>query len=220
MTTTPAQVWAIIAAAGMGRRFQGNSPKQLTRIRGRSMLAAVLDVLETSRVQGVVAVVNPNIIGAIRGERPENPRRAYVVNDRPEGQMIESVQMGLRKARELASATLPLPRSPAPAGCGFLITPGDHPSITTDAVDACLAAFASDPHAMVIATCSGRRGHPILLPADIAAEVLTWPTTEPLNRLRERYPDRLQYVDTGEPGVLVDIDTREDLERARLREDE
>jgi molybdenum cofactor cytidylyltransferase len=68
---------------------------------------------------------------------------------------------------------------------------------------------------LIIAAYAGRRGHPIVLPEDLAAEVASWPASHRLSELREREPRRVLLVETGEPGVLVDVDTPADLERAR-----
>ncbi len=223
MGETHIQVWAIVPAAGRGRRFRAASvdsaaapAKQLARLGDRSMLAVVLDALDASRVAGAVVVVNADVAPAIEAERPPTARRVYVLNPHPDGEMIESVQLGLARAWATAtsgptgqpgSGELQYGQGPA----GFLICPGDHPGVTTRAVDACVAAFAASSGSIVVAACNGRRGHPLIVPADLADVVATWPSTARLNELRSRFADRVLEVETGEPGVLTDVDVPEDL---------
>ncbi len=238
MTRATVKVWAVVPAAGAGRRFKaaggpergsGHS-KLLEPIHGRSILATVIDALEASRVAGLVVVVNPGIAETIRAERPPTLARAYVVNDRDRSEMITSVQLGLigvarhflrqqvdgilknqdqvgllHVERDRVSLLTP--------DTGYLICPGDHPGITSAAVDRCVAAFAPACSQIIIATCRGRRGHPIILPADLAQRVVSWSEEERLDRLRIRFPDRVREVETGEPGVLVDVNTPGDLEQ-------
>ncbi|NLX20262.1 MAG: NTP transferase domain-containing protein [Phycisphaerae bacterium] len=223
MSKADFDVWAIVPAAGRGRRFRAASvdsaaapAKQLARLGDRSMLAAVLDTLDASRVAGVVVVVNADVAPAIEAERPPTARRVYILNPDPDGEMIESVQIGLARAGATAtsgptgqpgSGELQYGQGPA----GFLVCPGDHPAVTTRAVDVCLAAFAASSKSIVLATCDGRRGHPLIVPADLADVVATWPSTARLNELRTRFADRVLEVETSEPGVLTDVDVPEDL---------
>lgn len=212
MNNTGASVWAIVPAAGLGRRFREGdvgAVKQLADVGGRTLLAAVLDALDGSRVAGVVVVVSDAVRAAIERERPAGGRRVYVTNPRPDGEMIESIQIGLAAAMQQR----------ADAGregeTGFMICPGDHPCLSPAAVDMCLQAFLDTPDLLVIATHQGRRGHPLILPEALAAQVARWPASRRLNELRTLYPDRVKLVETPEPGVLVDVDTVADFEEAR-----
>ncbi len=207
------------------------------------MLAAVLDVLEASRLAGVVAVVNAAIAPAIQAERPPGPRRVYAFNPNPDGEMIESIQIGLATAGTLTAdrdttqsrdrkgaeegGSIPAAnlgvtdqrtgqpaQGPLKYGAraeGYLICPGDHPAVTVRSVDLCLAAFAASTGSIVLAVHEGRRGHPLIVPADLAAVVASWPSTARLSELRTRFADRVLEVETGEPGVLIDVDRPEDL---------
>lgn len=54
--TTP--VWAVVPAAGLGRRFGGDVPKQYLHVAGRPLIAHALDsLLADPRVTGVVVAV-------------------------------------------------------------------------------------------------------------------------------------------------------------------
>lgn len=204
MTGETANVWAIVPAAGQARRFAGS--KLLVQVGGRSLLAYLLDSLDAARVADVVVVVNPAVAPAIQAERPATHRRRYALNTRPDSEMIESIQMGLRTAREQCG--------PHADNAGFLVCPGDHPCVSRPTIDACISVFESSPQRLVLATHGGRNGHPLIIPADLAATILEWPAHEGLNRLRHRCQDRLTKVELPDPGILIDIDTPADLEQA------
>jgi CTP:molybdopterin cytidylyltransferase MocA len=123
--------------------------------------------------------------------------------------MLESVQMGLA-----AALGQPLEQSERATGgktVGYLICPGDCPYITPKAVRRCLAAFADRPETITVAAHLGIRGHPIILPKDVACLVASWPLTERLDSLSGRYAGRFQQVETGESGVLADVDRPKDI---------
>lgn len=209
-------VWGVIPAAGQSRRFAkgtGTNPamlKQLALLDGRSMLAVVLDVVDASALVGAAVVVNPQVAASIEAERPAGPRRRYIINARPDSEMIESIQIGLEAVCEWQG-----PSAPMPASWGVMICPGDQPGMTTAVLDRCVQAFRENPSRIIIAVHQGRRGHPLIVPRDLAEQVAAWPPTARLSDLHQYYPDRALTVETDEPGVLVDIDRPEDLEAWR-----
>ena len=216
--TDAINVWAIVPAAGQGRRYRKAQQaagipeqyKQLEPIGHRSMLATVLDALIASQVVGITVVVNPDILPHIQTERPAGDRFDYVVNERPDSEMIESVQMGL-----IAVENRNIPHQDKEMKvAAYLICPGDHPGISTQTIDACLAIFRRDASRLVLAVHQGKRGHPLIIPVAIAREVVHWPATERLNTLRLRYVERVHEVDVDDPGVLVDVDTPAELRNA------
>ena len=79
-------------------------------------------------------------------------------NDDPATEMIDSVRMGLEAwaGRERIEAT-----------DGILLIPGDQPGVAPECIAACVAAFASDPTHVVVATYQGRRGHPLIFPGEL-----------------------------------------------------
>ncbi len=53
-------VWAVLPAAGSGRRFGGSTPKQFLQLKGRSVLQHSLDaLLRHPEVQGAVVCLHP-----------------------------------------------------------------------------------------------------------------------------------------------------------------
>ena len=59
----------------------------------------------------------------------------------------------------------------------------------------------------------GLRGHPVGFSGELYSELVRLEGDEHARRLLARYPG--QEVEVADPGVLLDINTSEDLERAR-----
>jgi molybdenum cofactor cytidylyltransferase len=58
--------------------------------------------------------------------------------------------------------------------------------------------------------CNGRRGHPLVVVDRYFEEVKNMSDEGGLRRLSVIHPDDVYEVQTSDPGVLNDIDTRED----------
>ncbi len=59
----------------------------------------------------------------------------------------------------------------------------------------------------------GRRGHPILIPWELAMRIPGLPPGVGVNALLRARPDEIEAFDAGDPGVLFDLDTPEDYRR-------
>lgn len=91
----PGPIWGLVAAAGAGRRFGGERPKQYAELAGRPMLAHGIERLAADgRVKGVVVVLPPgDRMWATLGLRfPFDVRRAEGGGDR-----ARSVANGLER---------------------------------------------------------------------------------------------------------------------------
>ena len=200
----PVRVWAIVPAAGVGRRIGG--PKALLRLGEATFVEHVVAGITAGGVERAVVVVNPQIADAVRplvGASAE-----IVVNDRPNSEMIESIQVGLA---HVAATEKPNPYD------GCLITPVDKPRICGESIQRCVDAFRAAPDRIVIASRDGRRGHPIVFPWRLADFVRSLPPTMGLNQLPRQHADRVMEVPCEEEGVVADIDTPEALRAMRRR---
>jgi molybdenum cofactor cytidylyltransferase len=73
-----------------------------------------------------------------------------------------------------------------------------------------LAVAARLPqHAVVYAQHIGRRGHPVAFASELYSELVQLTGDEGARRLVARYPSF--GVEVDDPGVLVDVDTIDDL---------
>ena len=95
--------------------------------------------------------------------------------------------------------------------CGWLVLPGDMPRVRPQTLQLMARAVGQGAAPIACAQHLGRAGNPVGLAAEMYNELSRLSGDQGLRRLLARYPSF--PVETGDPGVLIDIDTREDLER-------
>ncbi len=206
-------VFAIVPAAGRSRRM--GRCKQLLEIDGLPMLLGIIQQLAASCIAGIAIVTRREIEAALRSHPlaaahiqawsdDSSPKVIFAHNPADDAEMIDSVRIGIH--------TWELRESSAESD-GLLVCPADHPGITTTDFNACIAAFHSEPHRIIIASRNGRRGHPIIFPASLAAAVQSPACDNGLNALPRDHADLVCEVTCRSPSVLTDVDTPDDLQR-------
>lgn len=101
--------------------------------------------------------------------------------------------------------------SARPQAGGWLVLPGDMPMVQAASLRAVAAALGEHPIAH--AQYRGRRGHPVGFRAELFAELAALHGDEGARRLIERHAACGVKVD--DPGVLLDLDTSDDLAALR-----
>jgi CTP:molybdopterin cytidylyltransferase MocA len=190
----------LVLAAGASRRM--GEPKLLLPWRGgATLLDGTLAALREGGVKRQLVVVAAG--GVLAGWTPP-PGVERVVNPRPGEGMLSSVQAGWSR---LAGD---------PGADPVVVCPADLPELQGATVAALLAAQRQHG-GLVVPTCGGRRGHPLLLPRRWAERI---PTLDPgvgLRQLLSLAAADLLLVATDDRGVVEDVDTPADYERLRRR---
>lgn len=193
------RVWGVVPAAGHGVRMGG--PKQVMPWGATTMTAVVVSRLLEAGVAGVV-VVTRTVLREQLG-LPADGRVCVALNDRPDSQMLDSVRVGLEAlpapGHDRGDAAGPGPHD------GVLVVPADMPELTAASSARCIAAYRDHPDRIVIATHRGRRGHPVIFPLALRAELST--LSAGLRELARCHAERVSLVACDDdPGVLRDID--------------
>lgn len=193
---------AVVLAAGSSSRM--GEPKPLLTLGDRPLLAHVLDGVRGSRVRGIVVVLGDS---AARVRR-ELPLEGVKVVENP------SYHEGMSSSLRTGIASLD------PAAEAFFVVLGDEPFVRSETFDALLAAREGSGSRIVLPTYRGVRGNPVLLDRSLTAEADTLTGDTGCRALHERHPRETLEVAVDDPGVLIDLDTPEEVERARelLRE--
>jgi len=195
----------IVLAAGRSERM--GSPKPLLRFGGRTALALVLDAAAGAGVERSVVVVGEagaEVIAAHGPDRLPLPV-SWVWNREPGAEQLRSLQLALES----------ILRDPGSALSAFFVHPADHPLATVGDYEILLRALEGDgdAHDVFIPSHGGRRGHPILCRARLAASFLALRPDGTARDVIERA--RIAYALTPNAGVRDDMDTPEDYERLR-----
>lgn len=184
-------VAAIVLAAGASSRL--GQPKALARLEGRTHVERIIAALAEAGVDPIRVVV-----GADRDRiQPAVPPQATVVhNDGWRLGRTGSLKAGLRTV-QLDDA--------------FIVWPVDHPLATATTLQALLRASDGSVR---IPTHRGRRGHPTWFAASLREEVLALGDDQPLRDVVHRQARRVREVPVDDPGVLLNLDTPDDLKKA------
>ncbi len=188
--------WAVILAAGSSRRM--GSQKLLLPFGQSTIIETVIDNVLNSSIDHVMVVLGANqenIQDTIR-----NLPVQFCHNMEHERGMLSSVICGIRA----------LPQDAITA----LIFLGDQPGIPPVVTNTVIDAYNEELVGIVIPVHNHRRGHPLLVDMKYRKEIEHLDLEEGLRALRHHFPDDVLEVDVDEPGILVDIDTREDYKNA------
>lgn len=186
---------AIILAAGYSSR--ANAFKMTMPLGEMNMLEHTISKFEgvCSRiivVAGFQAEWVKEEIEIIHSKNAYSFHIKLVCNENFNKGMFSSIQKG---CQEVAEAT-------------FFITPGDCPLVKKETVRKIMAHKGD----VVIPSYQYKSGHPIKLSSYVKQKILD---TQPDRNLREVLKQfEKMYVDIDDPGVLMDVDTPEDYQRA------
>ena len=169
---------------------------------GRSFLDAACALLASAGVSPLFVVVGRHrdqIEPALGG------RATLVLNPSPERGQVSSMALGLEAARSAGRAWA-------------LVTLVDHPAVSGQSAALLAQAAAREPEAVHVPTFRGVRGHPVALPVSLAAALREAREGEGARDVIARSGLALREHPLDDAGVLVDVDTPEDLRRYREEE--
>lgn len=185
----------VVLAAGRGQRFRGEGHKLEQVLGNDTVLAHTLRQAMASDLP-LLVVTSSALAPMVR--RHVASRDMLVLPDQDRLGRPAPLGMGHSIAAGVAAT------GDAP---GWLILPADMPMLRASTLVAVAQAIEQDP--IAFAQYRGRRGHPVGFNAELFSELAALQGDEGARRLLARYPAKAVEVD--DPGVLVDIDTVEDL---------
>lgn len=182
-------VAALILAAGESSRM--GRDKALLEYRGQTFLEHILATLREAGLTRTVVVLGhhaEDIRGAVNLVGAE-----IVVNQDYRLGQTSSLQAGLR--------ALDQPEIDAAVLC--LV---DHPAVSADVVRKLVAAYRETAAPVVVPTCQGRRGHPVLIARALFDELLGLDAHQGANTVIREYSGATHCVEVQDSGILLDID--------------
>jgi len=189
----PASVGGVLLAAGRGTRFEGGN-KLLAEYDGEPVVwHAALSMVQAGleprlAVTGADAAAVEKAIDGLGFEVVHNP-------DYTAGQST-SVGAGVGAIGAVQAAVIAL---------------GDMPAVEPSSIEALVRIYRAGEYSAVAAACDGRRGNPVLFDRQYF-EALRDVDGDTGGRGILLEGDDSALVETGDPGVLRDVDTQADLD--------
>jgi len=175
-------------------------PKPLLKVGDETFVSHLANVMLT--VVARLTIVVGAHADRVRPVIPLDPRIRIVDNpDWVRGQ-LSSIKAGIRALLPDASAAL--------------IHLTDHPTVKAETFATVAKAYRQSKKPIVIARHSGRRGHPVLFDRSVFAELLDAPEDQGARVVVNADASRVVYIEVDDPGILLDLDTPEDLARAGI----
>lgn len=192
---------ALILAAGASRRM--GRPKALLAFDGASFVERVAAALAVGGATSVTVVTRADLAEAVAARLGDRAR--VVVNPTPERGMQSSISVGL------AALGCPLEGSAIDVVDGVLIALVDQPALRAETVAALTDAFRHDPRSIVVPRSpEGRRGHPVIFPGALLAE-LHVAHAEGAREVLWRHAERVRELAVSDVGAFRNVNTPDDL---------
>ena len=178
----------------------GFFPKPLLRIGEQTFLARCATSMLTVMPRLVI------VVGAHREEVqaavPADERISVAENPAYQRGQLSSIKVGIGAL--------------SPAAEAVIVHLVDHPAVAPETFQRLVLEYQASHNPIVVARCGARRGHPVLFAREVFQELLEAPEEIGARAVVNAAPNRVVYVDIDDPGVLLDLDTPEDLARAGL----
>jgi len=187
-----AGVLGILLAAGAGSRFGGG--KLLHALDGVSIGARSVRNLRAAGLS-VLAVVRPGSDTLTRLLEDEGCTVTVCVN--------ATDGMGVSLAHAIAA-------SEASNRAGWVVALADMPHILPATIHS-IAGAVAEGALMAAPAYRGERGHPVGFSARLRDELLALSGDEGARAVLSRHHSELRLIECDDPGVLFDIDSRDDL---------
>ena len=192
---------AIILSAGSSSRM--GKHKALTTIGEKTFLRHIVDVLHSSQITDIVLVL---------GYDHQNIRQQIswfdgkiAVNDNWQRGQLSSILSGL-------------PLLDQKNLHGVIICPIDHPLISQSLIVDLLQAFWKSKKKIILPKYKDRRGHPVIFSRELFEELQMASPDTGAREVVHRHVTDIYEMETGEEGVVNNIDTPEDYQHLILRE--
>lgn len=193
MSERRGNIVGILLAAGSGSRFGGE--KLLQPLDDGSAIAV-------HAARNLLAAL-PSVVAVVRWG--DFPLQDVLEHEGCEVTMFEGAARGM-------GASLAHGVGQAREADGWVIALADMPRIKPETVRSIVAVLEGGA-SVAAPTHGGRRGHPVGFAASLRQELLALDGDEGARAVLERHRAELKLVECDDPGILIDIDRRDDLAR-------
>jgi molybdenum cofactor cytidylyltransferase len=186
----------LILAAGESSRM--GSDKALLAYRGRTFLETIILNLRNAGTEKITVVL---------GHHAEEIQRAVdlagvqvVFNRDYQRGQTSSLQTGLAALQEFSPEAV-------------ILCLVDHPTVSAAVMTKLKGRFERARPSVVIPTCEGQHGHPVVIGREVFSELLALRPDEGANTVVRKYRNATQFVEVDDRGIFLDVDDPETYHR-------
>ena len=183
----------VILAAGCSRRM--GETKQLLAFNGTTLLGQAIRTACAANLDPVIVVLGHDR-DAVADSLDGQAIRIVVNPHFAEGQ-AGSLRVGIRAVPKKAA--------------GAVVLLADQPLLKPESIVLLTSTFAKTGTGLVVPTYRGRRGTPVVIGRDMFAAVMTLCGDTGARALFDTHREKIQFIETGDVGVIRDIDSRRGL---------
>lgn len=194
------KITAIVLAAGQSTRFDDGN-KLLATVSGIPIVKRVVSVLSQSPVGDIILVTGVGADDVLKAVGDGDWR--HTQNERATDGMASTLQAGLDAV--------------APDADGALIALADMPYLSPALIETLCAAFTMCQGKAIVfpQQDNGRQGHPVIWPRSFFADLQKLTGDQGGKSVLAANRDHCHPVPFSDDGAYFDIDTADDLSRAR-----
>lgn len=189
---------AIILAAGVSKRM--GQPKMLLPWGNLTVIENVVTMFLNAGIEDIL-VVTGGAHAAVKKALDRYPVRKIRNGDYAAGEMVSSLQYGLRQIPDQAQAVL--------------IGLGDQPQVQERSIRLICDAYWESRSRLVVPSFQMRRGHPWLAARPLWNEILALKPPDSPRDFLNKHAGEIHYVNIDTPTILADLDTPDDYRKSR-----
>ena len=172
--------------------------KQLEKIGDKTLMESTLIALQDSSVDETILVLGYRA-NEIQQAIPIPVTTKIVINDSYAAGMSTSIRAGLGAVSSDSSAAM--------------IVLADQPFLKASIINSLIAAYRDSGAKILVPVYKGFRGNPVLIDRSLFPEMMEITGDIGCRSLFGLHSDRIQKVPVEDIGILIDIDSKEDLSR-------
>jgi len=188
----------IVLAAGSSKRM--GEAKMLLPWGNTTVIEQVVSVFVSAGVDDIIVVTGGHK-AEIESRMVNHPVRTVHNDEYASGEMLSSLQCGLRALKPQAEATL--------------VALGDQPQVLERSVRMVCEAFRTMKSNLVVPSYQMRRGHPWLVARPLWDDLLRMKSPQSPREFLNEHKNEIHYINMDDPNILADLDTPEDYQKWR-----
>lgn len=189
------KIAALVLAAGLSSRMGSN--KMLVRINGLTIIEKTIQVLREAPLSGISIILgdSSDAVREVLRDYPVN----FVYNPDYRSGMSSSIKCGIKSV--LGNKAID----------AVLVMLGDMPLIAASTIDRLIEEFRQSRRPIVVPYYNGQRGHPVLFSRAIFAHIMEIRGDNGAREVIEKFPEQVSYVGVNDRGIILDLDTKQDI---------